>query len=258
MKKALKIVACLLIMMTVALGMNTSKAHAEVSVLCDRSANPTCSAILEPGESTAVPLEGYKLKNVEIDFPGGPVPAIYPPPTVNYKLDNENAQISGNIEPNVTAKYQFDTVQPRKGEVRNVDDKTASFSLPLEVVWKNIHDDSTVDSKECDLFPTGECEADLQNQEKFYVNDNRTKFSDLCILANNKDESLFSRLAVTADGNEYQPIRLQQSGPNPVLAQFKYMGRNKVWEIENKVREKIVSKMHVKVYGNLTAPNCFE
>jgi len=136
MKKTLKIVACLLVMMTVALGMNVSKAHA-VPILCDRSANPSCSAILEPGESTEIPLPGYKLKDVEIDFPGDAAFFPVPPPTVNYELDLGDSQVSGKIMPNITARYQFAPEYSGQGEIYNVKD---IFALPLRVVWKNVAD----------------------------------------------------------------------------------------------------------------------
>jgi|GEM_PF-4092679 len=46
--------------------------------------------------------------------------------------------MSSELEAAVTAKYEFDPAKPGQGEVRNINSKTASFSLPLRVVWKNI------------------------------------------------------------------------------------------------------------------------
>lgn len=134
MKKALKIVACLLMMMTVALGMNVSNATART--LCDYSASPTCIAELFPGECQEVPLPGYALKSVEIEFAGGPLPLPYPPPTVNYTLENGFTQVKGKLLPDVTAEYEWDSATPDPGKVCNVEDR--SFPLPLKLVWKNV------------------------------------------------------------------------------------------------------------------------
>ena len=85
-----------------------------------------------------IPLPGYELKDVQIEFAGGPIPAIFPPPTVSYELNAGFTQVSGTLEPSATAKYEFDPATPGLGEVRNDDRAAVSFPLPLTVEWKNI------------------------------------------------------------------------------------------------------------------------
>lgn len=133
MKKALKILACLLIVMTAVLGTNVSKANAQI---CDKSANPWCFETLNPGESTEIPLPGYQLQAVELEFSGGPIPQIFPPPTVHYELESGFTQVSGELDPTITSRYKFNPEMSRPAQVRNVESST--FALPLTVRWKNI------------------------------------------------------------------------------------------------------------------------
>ncbi|NEO54431.1 MAG: hypothetical protein F6K54_15875 [Okeania sp. SIO3B5] len=76
------------------------------------------------------------MQTVEIKFAGGPIPQIFPPPTVNYELENGFTQVSGELEPTITSRYKFNPETSIPGEVRNVEGRT--FALPLTVRWKNI------------------------------------------------------------------------------------------------------------------------
>ncbi|MGK7902184.1 MAG: hypothetical protein AB4352_12380 [Hormoscilla sp.] len=139
MKKALKIVACLVIAMTVALAMNVSNASAQPAK-CDKSAAPTCSTMLYPGECQKVPLGGYDLAQIEISFPEGlPVPGIYPPPTVFYNIDVCDTQVSAKLNLAATATYGFKPPLPCQGQVCNYQDPiTWGYPMPFELEWKNI------------------------------------------------------------------------------------------------------------------------
>ena len=129
MKKMLKILACLLVAMIAILGTNVSQANAQA---CDKSAAPTCFETLESGESVGIPLPGFDLKKVTIEFVGGPIPAIYPPPTVNYDLEVGFTKVQGKLEPTAKAKYKFDPPAFNEGKVSNLG------GLPAKVSWKNI------------------------------------------------------------------------------------------------------------------------
>lgn len=140
MKKILKVVACLLIAITVALGMNVTNASAVVPTICDRSINPTCLATLEaPGDCVDVPLPGFNVKDVKIEFAGGPIPLIYPPPTVNYELEIGATQVRSILAPTASAEYEFNPATSESGQVCSA--KAGPFALPFTVVWKNINED---------------------------------------------------------------------------------------------------------------------
>ena len=137
MKKALKLVACLLIALTVALAMNVSNASAQ-PVACDRSATPTCNTFLKPGDCQEVPLSGYGLAQIQISFPEGPVPSIFPPPVMVYELDLCDTQVSGKVDLTGTSTYDFDPPYPCPGEICNATGHVNRYAMPFTVVWKNI------------------------------------------------------------------------------------------------------------------------
>ncbi|NER87938.1 hypothetical protein [Moorena sp. SIO3A2] len=138
MKKALKLVACLLIALTVALAMNVSNASAQ-EALCDRSASPTCNTFLQPGDCQEVPLPGYDLAQIQISFPPDlPVPRIYPPPAMFYELDLCDTKVSGQVDLTGTSTYDFDPPYAcRDGLICNGTGEVLRPPMPFTVVWKN-------------------------------------------------------------------------------------------------------------------------
>jgi hypothetical protein len=134
MKQALKLIACLLAAFILSWGMQVPAAQAQ-QVICDRSAEPTCLAELEPGECQELPLPGYQLTEVEIAFHGGDrLPAIYPPPSVAYELEVGFTQVSGELTPDAKSIYRFDS--PGEGQICN-SERSSSFPLPFNVRWEN-------------------------------------------------------------------------------------------------------------------------
>ncbi|NEO50637.1 MAG: hypothetical protein F6K55_43765 [Moorea sp. SIO4A3] len=137
MKKALKLVACLLIALTVALAMNVSNASAQ-QALCDKSMMPTCSTFLRRGDCQEVPLPGYGLAQIQISFPPNqPVPPIYPPPAMVYELDLCDTQVSGQVDLTGTSTYDFKPPYPCAGEICNATGDVRRPPMPFTVVWKN-------------------------------------------------------------------------------------------------------------------------
>jgi len=140
MKKTLKIVACLLIALTVALATNVSNAKAQ-QVACDRSTTPTCSTTLSPGDCQDVPLPGFNVSQIEISFPpDSPVIGIFPPPKIYYNIDVceelESAQLplTGTATRDFNPPYQCDY-----GRVCNALEPIApGYPLPFNLTWKNV------------------------------------------------------------------------------------------------------------------------
>lgn len=142
MKKALKIVACLLIALTVALATNISNASAQPAA-CDKSLNPTCRTTLYPGECEEVPLFGYDLSEIEISFPpDAPVPMIYPPPKIYYNIDVNEVLVSAQLPLTSTATYDLNEPYTSDGVVCNSDNPIApGFPMQFNLMWKNIQPD---------------------------------------------------------------------------------------------------------------------
>ncbi|NEO89832.1 MAG: hypothetical protein F6K56_06075 [Moorea sp. SIO3G5] len=134
MKKALKLVACLLIALTVALAMNVSNASAQPAA-CDKSMMPTCDTFLEPGDCQEVPLPGYSLAQIQIRLlPNQPVPKIFPPPAVVYELDLCDTQVSGQVDVTGRSTYDFRPPYPCAGEICNATGDVNRLPMPFAVV----------------------------------------------------------------------------------------------------------------------------
>ena len=139
MKKALKIFACMLIALTVALAMNVSNASAQPAA-CDRSSAPTCQTIVEVGECQEVPLGGYDLAEIQIALPpGSAVPQIYPPPKIFYNIDVPDTLVSAQLNLAATGTYTFNPPSPSRGRVCNdLYPIAPGYPMPFTLVWKNI------------------------------------------------------------------------------------------------------------------------
>lgn len=138
MKKALKIVACLLIALTVTLATNVSNASAQE---CDWSTDPVCHSTLYPGECESVPLPGYEVSEIEISFPpDAPFPRFYPPPKIYYNIEVCDELVSAQLEVTGTATYDFNQPYPcDHGEVCNAKDPIApGYPMLFDLTWKNV------------------------------------------------------------------------------------------------------------------------
>ncbi|NET41715.1 hypothetical protein [Okeania sp. SIO2B3] len=139
MKKALKIVACLLIALTVALATNVSNASAQPAA-CDKSSAPTCYTTVYPGDCQEVPLPGYDLAEIKIALPPGtPVPQIYPPPKIFYNMDIPDTEVSAQLNLAATATYTFNPLYKSQGQVCNdLYPIAPGYPMPFTLSWKNI------------------------------------------------------------------------------------------------------------------------
>lgn len=140
MKKALKIVACLLIALTVALATNVSNASAQPAA-CDKSTTPTCRTELYPGDCQDIPLPGYDVSEINISFsPDSPVPMIYPPPKMYYNIEVCGELVSAQLELTSTATYDFNAPYScDEGRVCNGYDPIApGYPMQFDLTWKNI------------------------------------------------------------------------------------------------------------------------
>ena len=140
MKKALKIVACLLIALTVALATNVSNASAQRAA-CDFSSTPTCHTMLYPGDCQEVPLPGYNLSEIKISFPpDSAVIGIYPTPKMYYNIEVCDELVSAQLELTSTATYDFNLPYPCDyGWVCNAYDPIApGYPTEFNLTWKNI------------------------------------------------------------------------------------------------------------------------
>lgn len=133
MKQTLKLVTCLLLVLTLALGINLSSASAS-NAICDTSASPTCRVVLNAGECQDVPLPGYHLEQIETMInPRGAIDKMYPPPKMIYSIDLSDAKVESELPLKTKATYDFDPLDSDFGKVCNVNTRTTS----LVVFWKN-------------------------------------------------------------------------------------------------------------------------
>lgn len=141
MKKALKVVACLMIALTVALAINVSNASAQEAI-CDRSTTPTCRTELYPDDCQEVPLPGYDLSEIEISsLPDRPVPQIYPPPKMYYNIEVGDVLVSAQLDITATDTEKFNPPYQvyGYGTVCNAIDPIApGYPMPFNLTWKNV------------------------------------------------------------------------------------------------------------------------